>query len=149
LRQIKADGSRPRQCRRHAPLDSTVLKTPQRDERPIVLVDDDPALLQALAFAFETDGYCVASYANGEALLASLPPATGCFVVDQNLPGLAGLDLIERLRANGERAPAVLITSRATRIMRARAANAQVEIVEKPLMGDILGRRVQHLIALH
>ena len=126
-----------------------MLNTPQRDERPIVVVDDDPALLQALAFAFETDGYCVASYANGEALLASVPPMTGCFIVDQNLPGLTGLDLIERLRANGERAPAVLIITRATQIIRARAAKAEVEIVEKPLMGDVLSRRVQHLIALH
>lgn len=120
---------------------------PRRDERPIVLVDDDPALLHALVFAFETDGYRVASYASGEALLARVPAMAGCFVVDQNLPGVAGIELIERLRAEGESAPALLITTHPTRAVRARAARAGVEIVEKPLMGDALGRRVERLFA--
>lgn len=112
-----------------------------------MLVDDDPALLQALVFAFETDGYRVASYASGEALLAAIPPMAGCFVVDQNLPGLAGIELIERLRADGEQAPALLITTHPTRAVRTRAMGAGVEIVEKPLMGDALGRRVERLFA--
>lgn len=131
----------------HATPVPPVLKMPRRDERPVVLVDDDPALLQALVFAFETDGYRVASYASGEALLAAIPPMAGCFVVDQNLPGLAGIELIERLRADGEQAPALLITTHPTRAVRTRAMGAGVEIVEKPLMGDALGRRVERLFA--
>lgn len=122
---------------------------PERDARPVVLVDDDPALLQALAFAFEAEGYAVASYPSGEALLAQMPSMTGCFIIDQNLPGLAGIDLIERLRAEGELAPALLITSHPRRALRARAAGAGVEIVEKPLLGDALTQRVERLLALH
>lgn len=123
-----------------------MLKASRSDERPIVFVDDDAALLQALVFAFETAGYRVASYASGEALLASVPSMAGCFVVDQNLPGVAGIDVIERLRADGEQAPAVLITTYPTREVRVRAARAGIEIVEKPLMGDALAHRIQRLL---
>lgn len=123
--------------------------TPARSDRRVVLVDDDAALLHALAFAFETEGYRVASYASGEALLANTPQLPGCFVVDQNLPGVAGMDLIERLRAEGEAAPAFLITTHPTRDVRMRAVQAGVEIVEKPLMGDALAQRVRRLFALH
>lgn len=126
-----------------------MLKTLRSDERPIVLVDDDPALLQALVFEFQTDGYRVVGFPSAEALLADVPPATACFVVDHNLPGATGIDLIERLRAVGENAPAFLMTTYPTRAVRSRAARAGVEIVEKPLLGDALGRRVERLFAAH
>ncbi|MGE0661462.1 MAG: response regulator [Hyphomonadaceae bacterium] len=124
-----------------------MLKTLRPDERPIVLVDDDPALLQALVFEFQTDGYRAVGYPSAEALLAGVPAMAGCFVVDQNLPGVAGIDLIERLRAEGEGAPALLMTTHPSSSVRARAVRAGVEIVEKPLLGDALGRRIERLLA--
>jgi two-component system, LuxR family, response regulator FixJ len=110
----------------------------------VILVEDDPAVLGALAFAFETDGYAVRSYANAEALLAA-PPDRGrhCLVIDEKLPGLSGLDLLARLRIFGVATPAILITSNPTYLTRRRAAAAGVEIVEKPLLGDRLSKMVR------
>jgi FixJ family two-component response regulator len=115
----------------------------------IVLVDDDAALLNALKFAFETDGFAVAVFPDAETLLATPRGKSACFVLDQNLPGMSGLDLLDRLRAGGEAAPAILITSHPPFAVRERARAAGVEMVDKPLLGDALGRAVKRLIDAH
>ena len=114
------------------------------DWTPVVaLVDDDAALRDALRFAFETRGLAVAAFADAETTLAA--PNRDAFralVVDYQLPGLSGLDLVDRLRAVGVRAPAVLITTHPSLSIRARALLAGVEIVEKPLLDDALMTKV-------
>lgn len=109
-------------------------------KRPsILLVEDDPAVVNALTFSLELEGFEVRAYADGEALLASKPlPATGCLVLDYNLPGMDGLNLLERLRAADVNLPAILITTNPRRTLRAQAALAGVEIIEKPLLTDAL-----------
>jgi DNA-binding response OmpR family regulator len=67
-------------------------------------------------------------------------------VLDQRLPGLSGLDLLERYRARGETSPAILITTNPSAATRERARTAGVEIVEKPLLGQGLTRRVLELV---
>ncbi|MDX2274615.1 MAG: response regulator [Hyphomonadaceae bacterium] len=111
-----------------------------------MIVDDDAGLLAALRFAFETEGMMVESYLSAEAALAAPAMAHDCVVLDQRLPGLSGLDLLERLRSRGETAPALLITSNPVATTRARAMAAGVEIVEKPLLQDVLTHRVRQLI---
>lgn len=112
--------------------------------RHLVLVDDDPHVLHALRFAFETEGYDVRTYTRGEDLLAAPPiePAD-CIVIDERLPGLSGLDTVASLRARGVLAPAILITTHPTPFMVRRAAAAAIDIVEKPLIGDTLAATVR------
>jgi FixJ family two-component response regulator len=112
----------------------------------MVLVDDDPALLSAMSFAFETEGYHVAAYGDAESFLARPPGPASCFVLDVNLPGLSGLALLERLRLMGEKAPAVMITTHPSAVMKVRARAAKAEILEKPLVGDALLRKVDELV---
>ena len=109
-------------------------------ERPsILLVEDDPAVVNALTFSLELEGFDVCAYVDGEALLASLPLLMrGCLVLDYNLQGIDGLDLLERLRAAQVTLPAILITTNPRKALRARAALAGVQIVEKPLLTDAL-----------
>jgi FixJ family two-component response regulator len=112
--------------------------------RRLVLVDDDPHVLNALRFAFETEGYSVRTYERGEDVLVEPPmePRT-CLVIDERLPGLSGLDTVARLRESGIDVPAILITSHPTHNMIRRAAAADVGIVEKPLIGDALALKVR------
>ena len=118
--------------------------TPQTDilteARPfVVLVDDDPALANALEFSLGLEGFDVHAYRDGEALLAGRPlPLRGCLVVDYNLPGMDGLALLERLRLADVHLPAILITTNPRQNLRLRAAAAGVPIVEKPLLTDAL-----------
>lgn len=123
--------------------------SPQSESRPVVfLVDDDPAVAHAVQFSFDLEGLDVRSFSDAESLLASGDlPQRGCLILDYNLPGADGLELLDRLRANGVRMPAVLITTNPRTLLRARAATAGVPIIEKPLLTDALLTAVRSALA--
>lgn len=112
--------------------------------RRIVLVEDDAAVRASVSFKLGLDGFDVSTYANAEALLADLR-ACRCYVLDQRLPGMTGLALVERLRAVGESSPAVLITTNPTAKIRNQAAACGIEIVEKPLIDDALADAIRRV----
>jgi two-component system response regulator FixJ len=118
-----------------------------RGARRIVLVDDDPAVLEALAFAFEVDGYRVDTFPGARRALAADLADAACLIIDLRLPDLDGLKLVEQLRARGDAAPAVLITSQPKFPDLARAAALEVVVVEKPLLTDELAEAVRWAIA--
>ena len=97
---------------------------------------------------FQVEGLDVRGYRDGESLLAEgEPPGDGCLVLDLHLPGMDGLELLERLRLRGVRTPAVLITTNPRAHVRNRAAAAGVPIIEKPLLTDALLTTVRGAIA--
>lgn len=114
----------------------------------LALVDDDQAVRHALSFAFETAGFDVVTFADAESA-AKAPERRSwrCLVLDQNLPGMSGLELLARLRREGLAMPAVLITTHPSKDTVARARAAGVEIIEKPLLDDQLSRKVGSLVA--
>lgn len=113
----------------------------------LVLVDDDAALRNALKFALELDGYRVQAFASGEDLLAAdLPMRNVCLVLDENLPGMGGLDALEALRGRRVDLPALLITSHPGPGLRRRAGRLRVPIVEKPLLDDVLVRSIRRAL---
>ena len=114
----------------------------------VVLVDDDVALLQALRFSLEIDGYQVATCETGEQLMQMTLPAEACLVIDFRLSGLSGLDVLDDLRRRGVALPAILITSYASPSLHARARRAQATVVEKPLLGDALFARIHECLPL-
>jgi two-component system, LuxR family, response regulator FixJ len=115
----------------------------------ILVIDDDCAVRNSLKFSLELEGFAVRMYANGRALLddAHHLPTSGCLVVDQLMPGMSGLDVVQALRLRGISMPAVLITSSASCLLRQRAAAAGVAVVEKPFFGNGLVDTIRSLIA--
>jgi FixJ family two-component response regulator len=110
----------------------------------VIVVDDDPAVRNSLKFSLEIEGFVVRLYASGSELLGEREiPRCSCLVVDQRMPGMAGLDLIRRLREQSFLAPAILITSQPTAELARRAADAKVPIVEKPFLGNALMERIR------
>jgi len=134
LRQIKAYAPRRRDA------------ASMSDRPRVTIVEDDVSLLSALTFALEEEGFAVSPYDRGQELLNG-PPDTDCLVVDLKLRDADGLALIADLRRLGVSPPAILITTNPDGQCRRRAAAAGVEIVEKPLLGADLGRRIEQLIA--
>jgi two-component system response regulator FixJ len=114
-------------------------------EPPVVaIVDDDPAVCNSLKFSLELEGFAVRAYCSGAELLhASGLDDCHCFVIDQRMPAMSGLELIARLRDRQLVAPAILLTSNPDAVLHARAATTNVPIVEKPLLGNALLERIR------
>jgi FixJ family two-component response regulator len=115
---------------------------------PVVLVvDDDPAVRNSLKFSLQIEGFSVRAYASGSELLSDPDlPDTGCLVIDQRMPGMSGLDLVASLRERHVVLPAILITTNPNAAVQRRAADAGVPVVEKPLLGDALSRRIREAL---
>lgn len=114
----------------------------------VVLVDDDVALRMSLEFSLDLEGFEVLALESGEALLLvqSLPVEGACLVLDQNLPGVTGVETLRQLRARGVTLPALLITSHPPPSVREAAKAHGARIVEKPLLGDALTAHIVQAI---
>jgi two-component system, LuxR family, response regulator FixJ len=105
----------------------------------VVVVDDDAAVCNSLKFSLELEGFRVRTYGGGGALLRDGElDGCDCFVIDQKMPGLSGLEVIAKLRERRLLAPAILIISQPSVALSVRAAKANVPIVEKPFLGNTL-----------
>jgi two-component system, LuxR family, response regulator FixJ len=114
----------------------------------VIIVDDDAAVRNSLKFSLEVEGFAVRVYPGAIELLNETELALeGCLVVDQNLSGMSGLDLIALLRARDIAIPAILITSCPTVATRVRAAKSGVPIVEKPFLETSLIDGVRDLFS--
>ncbi len=121
---------------------------PQAESIPvkpsILVVDDDPAIRSSLVFSLQVEGFAVRAYPNGAALLREVPLAkAGCLVVDYNLPGMNGLDLVCELRNREIVVPAILITTHPSSVVRERAAAIGAVVVEKPLLDETLFQEIR------
>ena len=112
------------------------------------VVDDDPAVRNSLKFSLEIEGFAVGVYANADELLTESDVSHfRCLVIDQHMPGLSGLDLVTKLRERRIAVPVILMTTHPSRALAARAENAAVPIVEKPLLGNALLDEIRSLMA--
>jgi two-component system response regulator FixJ len=123
---------------------------PSEATRPLIcIVEDDQALLASIRFSLGVQGMDAHCFSDATELLNGLPPMAliRCFVIDHILPDLPGLDLLERLRAMGHTAPAILITTNPKETAKARAAAMGVGILEKPILGDDLAVAIRLAIS--
>ena len=114
-------------------------------KRPMIaVVDDDPAVCGSLKFALELEGFAVRTYHSGAELIhVGDFEGFDCFVVDQRMPGMTGMELVEVLRARRILTPVILIISHPNAALSARAQKAAIPIVEKPLLGNALVERIR------
>ena len=115
----------------------------------ICVVDDDAAVRNALKFALEVEGLDVRVYDGAVSLLndPNAPPC-GCLVVDYRMPVMDGLELIGVLRGRGVEAPAILVTGRANKQLRAQAEKLGVYcLIEKPLSDNALLDSIRSALA--
>jgi FixJ family two-component response regulator len=102
---------------------------------PVIVVDDDDAVRHSLKFALELEGLSVHLFKGGAQLLAEGDlPRAGCLVIDYNMPGMSGIELVSRLRQRHIHAPAILIASQVTDELNGLAAQSGFRwVLEKPL----------------
>ncbi len=118
-------------------------------DRPrVVIVEDDRALLSALQFSLEGEGYDVWPFAAQGDLLGRRDSFLGaaCLVLDYRQEPLNGLELYALLVGLGLKAPAILVTSNPDAACRRGARKLGLTIVEKPLLSDDLSRLISQLV---
>ena len=103
----------------------------------IFVVDDDSDVRQAIRSVLEHDGRLVEDYQDGESFLDSYRPGrNACLLIDANLPGMSGLDLLRCLKDAGHLVPAIMITGRSDVPMAVEAMKAGAsDFLEKPIRG--------------
>lgn len=79
----------------------------------ILLIEDDPAIRNLVRRALADEGYAIDVCSNAEdAALPALEGIHDLFIVDLALPGMDGLQFIERCRGQGIRAPVLILSAR-------------------------------------
>lgn len=101
----------------------------------IFIVDDDANVRRALREVLEAEGLLVQDHASSEAFLhAYRLDRRACLLIDAYLPGLSGLELLQRLRSNDDPLPAIMITGQSDVHMAVEAMRAGAsDFIEKPI----------------
>jgi two-component system, chemotaxis family, CheB/CheR fusion protein len=112
------------------------------------VVDDDSAVREALRDLLQQDGRAVEIYASSEAFLhAYRPGREGCLLVDARMPGMGGLELLQRLQSEGNRLPAIMITGQGDVPMAVGAMQAgAADFIEKPIGRDELFASIERAL---
>lgn len=95
---------------------SMAAMAPTTTGRRVLLVEDDPDILELLRFNFQQDGFTVITAADGGAALEKARrQAPDLVVLDLALPGLSGLEVCRRLREDPQlrRVPVIMVTAKA------------------------------------
>lgn len=119
----------------------------QRRPRPILVVDDDPSILEVERELLAEHGYRVVAARNGaEALRAIQLERPALVVLDVQMPGIDGPALARELRAELRRVPLVLLTAVEDPKREADRCNAEAYL-RKPFDADELIRTVRRFAA--
>ena len=114
---------------------SAQLHTEELRRPTIFVVDDDGTLRDVMRDLLEEHGYAVEMFADGPAFFEAYRPGwEGCVLVDALMPGMGGIELIERLKREGHGLPAIVITGNGAVPMAVQAMRAgAVDFIEKPV----------------
>ena len=117
----------------------TLAPGPARDEH-LAIVDDDVAVGRALARLIKANSYAVQVYGSASEFLDSLKAGTpDCLIVDLQMEGMTGLQLVHHLADMGLRIPVIFVTARdEPGMQQACEATGAVAFLLKPVMSEPL-----------
>jgi FixJ family two-component response regulator len=116
-----------------------------RAKQPLVVavVEDDRGLRAAILNLLGSAGIAAYGFSSAEQFLKSRRGRyAACLILDIQLPGMSGLDLLDRLRARDLDLPTVLITAAHSTIRGRVSRRADTKLLPKPFAGEDLLRAV-------
>lgn len=116
---------------------------------PVYIVDDDDGVRASTAALLLAKGYETHPYASGEELLSLADlHAGGCVILDLNLPGMDGLEVLRRLKHLGSNIAVVMLTGYAAVPQAVEAVKAgAIDFLEKPYDLDVLLAAIHKALA--
>ena len=116
------------------------------------VVDDDASFRTAIERRLKKAGYEVATYPSAQQLLERLPDgnASGCILLDVQIPGLSGPELQVRLNSLGSSLPIVFLSGHADiqTTVKTIKAGAQ-DFLTKPVSSEQLLGAIERALAHH
>jgi two-component system response regulator PrrA len=81
----------------------------------VLVVDDDEGVRASLERGLRLSGFTVRTAADGETALDAVEQSVpACLVLDVNMPGIDGVEVVRRLRATGVDVPVCMLSARGT-----------------------------------
>jgi len=116
----------------------------------VYVVDDDPAVLDAIRLLLRSVGLRSQTFESAAAFLDAFDrDQHGCLVLDVRMPSMSGIDLQEKLQEIGATIPIVFVTAHGDIPMAVQAVKAgALDFIPKPFRDQDLLDRVQQAIAI-
>jgi FixJ family two-component response regulator len=116
--------------------------------REVFIVDDDPLVLNALSVVLSREGYQVSGFGEGASFLAAARARTPtCIILDVQMPGQSGLDILKELNAQQYPAPIFIISGVGDIPMAVEAIKSgALDFIEKPFDAVTVVTRVREAI---
>lgn len=115
----------------------------------IVLAEDEKSVAFAVTFALQSEGHSVSVAGDGELALAKIsanPEAVDLVITDNNMPRMAGLELVRRLRETAFKGKILVLSAHLSHQNRvAYDALAVDAMIPKPFDVHSLRRTVNDL----
>lgn len=119
--------------------------------KQVLLIEDEPNIIEAVSFILSRDGWKVATHSNGETAMAAIrSQKPDALVLDVMLPGRSGYEILQDLRSDDvfSDLPVLMLTARGqkkdrdaadrlgvTRFMTKPFSNAEVLAVLREIAG--------------
>lgn len=115
------------------------------DAEAIYIVDDDPAVRDALSVLFNMEGYVVETFSDGDTFVESASKAVpACVMLDVHMPGRSGIEILKSLNAENYPAPIFIISGQGDIPMAVEAIrNGAFDFIEKPFSAETVLERVR------
>lgn len=110
------------------------------DKGKVYVIDDDEAMRDSLNFLLDAAGFKVTLFETALSFLEALPSLDfGCVVSDVRMPGLDGIELLKRMKADNSTFPIVIMTGHGDVPLAVEAMKlGAVDFLEKPFEDDRL-----------
>lgn len=106
----------------------------------VFILDDDPAIQDSLSMMLNSMNFATECYSSACEYLDSFDASRkGCLIIDIRLPGMSGLECLEKLREIGSHIPVIVVTGHGDQAVKEKAVEfGAIAFLSKPASGSEL-----------